>query len=106
MGLTTSIVPFSNYGQSARLNRGSKSQKQSLGLYASNYLIRIDTDANILHYPSNPIVKTCNSNIAGQENHPAGQNLVIALMSYEGYNMQDALILNNGSLNRGMGRSR
>ncbi|MBT3262640.1 DNA-directed RNA polymerase subunit B [Candidatus Woesearchaeota archaeon] len=105
MGLTTSIVPFSNYGQSARLNRGSKSQKQSLGLYASNYLIRIDTDANILHYPSNPIVKTCNSNIAGQENHPAGQNLVIALMSYEGYNMQDALILNNGSLNRGMGRS-
>jgi len=105
MGLTTSIVPFSNYGQSARLNRGSKSQKQSLGLYASNYLIRIDTDANVLHYPANPIVKTCNSNIAGQENHPAGQNLVIALMSYEGYNMQDSLILNRGSLNRGMGRS-
>jgi len=105
MGLTTSLVPFSNFGQSARLNRGSKAQKQSLGLYTANYLIRIDTDSNILHYPANPIVKTTNAGLAGQENHPAGQNVVIALMSYEGYNMQDSLILNRGSLNRGMARS-
>jgi len=105
LGLTTSLVPFSNFGQSARLNRGSKAQKQSLGLYAANYLIRIDTDSNILHYPANPIVKTCNSDLAGQENHPAGQNVVIALMSYEGYNMQDSIILNKGSLMRGLARS-
>ncbi len=105
MGLTTSLVPFSNFGQSARLNRGSKAQKQSLGMYAANYLIRIDTDSNILHYPSNPIVRTCNAQLAGQENHPAGQNVVIALMSYEGYNMQDALIVNGGSLARGLARS-
>ena len=105
MGLTTSLVPFSNFGQSARLNRGSKAQKQSLGIYAANYLIRMDTDSNILHYPSNPIVKTCNSKLAGMENHPAGQNIVVALMSYEGYNMQDALILNKGSLARGLSRS-
>ncbi|MBT3866101.1 DNA-directed RNA polymerase subunit B [Candidatus Woesearchaeota archaeon] len=105
MGLTTSLVPFSNFGQSARLNRGSKAQKQSLGIYAANYLIRMDTDSNVLHYPSNPIVKTCNAQLAGQENHPAGQNIVVALMSYEGYNMQDALILNKGSLARGLARS-
>jgi DNA-directed RNA polymerase subunit B' len=105
MGLTTSLVPFSNFGQSARLNRGSKSQKQSLGLYVSNYLIRMDTDANILHYPQNPIVRTCNVDIAGMENHPSGQNMVIALMSYEGYNMQDSLIINKGSLDRGLARS-
>lgn len=105
MGLTTSLVPFSNFGQSARLNRGSKAQKQSLGMYATNYLIRMDTDANILHYPSNPIVKTCNSELAGQENHPAGQNIIVALMSYEGYNMQDSLIINKGSLARGLSRS-
>ena len=105
MGLTTSLVPFSNFGQSARLNRGSKAQKQSLGIYAANYLIRMDTDSNVLHYPSNPIVRTCNAGLAGQENHPAGQNIVIALMSYEGYNMQDSLILNKGSLARGLSRS-
>jgi DNA-directed RNA polymerase subunit B' len=105
MGLTTSLVPFSNFGQSARLNRGSKSQKQSLGLYVANYLIRMDTDSNILHYPQNPIVKTCNATLAGQENHPSGQNVVIALMSYEGYNMQDSLIINKGSLDRGLARS-
>lgn len=105
MGLTTSLVPFSNFGQSARLNRGSKAQKQSLGMYAANYLIRMDTDSNVLHYPSNPIVRTCNAELAGQENHPAGQNIVVALMSYEGYNMQDSLILNKGSLARGLSRS-
>ena len=105
MGLTTSLVPFSNFGQSARLNRGSKAQKQSLGIYVANYLIRMDTDSNVLHYPSNPIVKTCNAQLAGQENHPAGQNIVVALMSYEGYNMQDSLILNKGSLARGLSRS-
>ncbi|MDP3916783.1 MAG: DNA-directed RNA polymerase subunit B [Nanoarchaeota archaeon] len=105
MGLTTSLVPFSNFGQSARLNRGSKAQKQSLGLYMANYHNRVDTDANILHYPANPIVNTCNWDVAGQANHPAGQNVVIALMSYQGYNMQDSLILNSGSLARGLARS-
>src|SRR3989344_3555665 len=49
IGPVTSLVPYANFGQSARLNRGSKAQKQALGLYASNYLARIDTDVNILH---------------------------------------------------------
>ena len=105
IGLTTSQVPFSNFVQSARLNRGSKSQKQSLGLYASNYPIRIDTDVSILHYPQKPIVKSFTSEIGGQEDHPSGQNVVIALMSYEGYNMQDSLIINEGSIQRGLARS-
>tara|TARA_Y100000310_G_C20701659_1_gene830562 strand:- start:6410 stop:8236 length:1827 start_codon:yes stop_codon:yes gene_type:complete len=105
MGLTTSLVPFANFGQSARLNRGSKSQKHALGMYTSNYIIRMDTDSNIIHYPQNPIVKTCNSATAGLENHPSGQNVVIAMMSYEGYNMQDSLIINKGSLERGLARS-
>ena len=49
LGIVTSLVPYANFGQSSRLNRGSKTQKQSLGLYASNYLLRIDTDANVMH---------------------------------------------------------
>ena len=55
LGLTASLVPFANYGQSARLNRGSKGQKQALGFYSANYLQRMDTDVNILHYPQKPI---------------------------------------------------
>jgi len=105
LGYTTSLVPYSNFGQSSRLNRGSKTQKQSLGLYASNYLVRVDTDVSILHYPQIPIVGSYTRKIANYENHPSGQNIVIALMSYQGYNMQDAIVINKGSIQRGFGRS-
>ena len=105
MGLTTSLVPYANFGQSSRLNRGSKSQKQALGLYSTNYLIRMDTDVNILHYPQNPLVKSFMHDVSKQNIHPAGQNIVIAFMSYEGYNMQDALVFNRGSIERCLARS-
>jgi DNA-directed RNA polymerase beta subunit len=105
LGLCTSLIPYSNYGSSSRLIRGSKIQKQSLGLYASNYLLRMDTDVNILHYPQKPITKTFMHDIYEWEKHPSGQNVVVALMSYEGYNMEDALIVSQASVDRGFARS-
>jgi len=105
LGLTTSLVPYANFGQSSRLNRGSKTQKQALGLYASNFLLRMDTDVNVLHYPQVPIVRSFMHEISKYEKHPSGQNVVIAVMSYDGYNMQDALLINKGSVERGLGRS-
>ncbi|HLC58648.1 MAG TPA: DNA-directed RNA polymerase subunit B [Candidatus Nanoarchaeia archaeon] len=105
LGLCTSLIPYSNFGGSSRLIRGSKIQKQSLGLYASNYLLRMDTDVNILHYPQKPITKTFMHDIYGWEKHPSGQNVVIALMSFEGYNMEDALIVSKASVDRGFARS-
>jgi len=103
LGVVTSLVPYANYDQSSRLNRGSKTQKQALGLYAANYPCRIDTDVNILHYPQQPIVRSFVYDTL--DVHPAGQNVIVAIMTHEGYNMEDALILNKGSLDRGLGRS-
>ena len=105
LGLTTSIIPYANYGGSSRLIRGSKIQKQALGLYAANYLLRIDTDVNVLHYPQKPITKTFMHDIYEWEKNKSGQNVVIALMSYEGYNMEDEIILNKASVERGLARS-
>src|SRR3989344_7519798 len=105
LGLITSLVPYANYGQSSRLNRGSKTQKQALGLYASNYLVRMDTDVNVLHYPQTPVVRSFMHNVIDYDKHPAGQNVVIALMSYEGFNMQDSIIINKASVQRGLARS-
>ncbi len=105
VGLTTSLVPYANYGQSSRLNRGSKTQKQALGFYASNFLVRMDTDLSVLNYPQNPLVRSETYGLGHLEEHPAGQNVVVALMSYEGYNMSDALVLNKGSVQRGLARS-
>ncbi len=105
LGLVTALVPYANFGQSSRLNRGSKTQKQSLGLYSSNFLLRIDTDVSVLQYPQKPLVRSFMHDIVGFDRHPSGQNVTIALMSYDGYNMEDAIILNRGSVERGLGRS-
>ncbi len=103
MGAVTSLVPYGNHDQSSRLNRGSKTQKQALGIYAANYHCRLDTDVSILQYPQKPIVRSFVYDTLNT--YPAGQNLVVAVMTYEGYNMEDALVLNKGSVERGVGRS-
>jgi len=105
LGLCTGLVPFGNYNQSTRLNAGSKNQKQALGFYAANYLVRMDMDVNILDTSHQPICKTVMHDIVGYNNHPAGQNIVVAVMSYRGYNMEDSVILNKGSIQRGFARS-
>ncbi|MBU0615539.1 MAG: DNA-directed RNA polymerase subunit B [Nanoarchaeota archaeon] len=104
-GLATSLVPYGNFNQSTRLNAGSKNQKQALGFYAANFAVRMDMDVNILHTPQVPLVGTIMHEIAGYDKHPAGQNIVVAIMSFKGYNMEDAIILNQGSIDRGLGRS-
>lgn len=105
LGLITSLVPFSNFNQSTRLNAGSKNQKQAIGFYVNNFTIRMDMDVNLQFTPQIPLVKSIMHDISEYEKHPAGQNLVVAVMSFEGYNIEDAIILNKGSIDRGMGRS-
>lgn len=106
VGMTASLVPYGNYLPSSRLIRGgSKAYKQGLGLYAANYLLRMDTDISILQYPQSPLVRSFSHKISNYDKHPAGQNIVIAVMSAEGFNMQDAIIINKGSIERGLGRS-
>ncbi|MFA5019763.1 MAG: DNA-directed RNA polymerase subunit B'' [Candidatus Pacearchaeota archaeon] len=103
LGPITSLVSFGNHDQSSRLIRGSKTQKQGLGLYAANFLCRIDTDVSILHYPQQPIVRSFIYDALNV--YPVGQNVVVAVMTYEGYNMEDALVVNKSSVDRGFGRS-
>jgi DNA-directed RNA polymerase subunit B' len=104
-GLATALVPFGNFNQSSRLIIGSKNQKQAVGFYAANYPVRMDMDINLLHYPQQPMVKTRTHDIFGCEKNPAGQNMVVAIMCYDGYNMEDGIILNKASVERGIGRS-
>lgn len=105
LGLTTSLVPYANFDQASRLNRSSKAQKQALGLYLANYLLRTDADVSILHYPQRPIFKSFMHEVVDYDKHPSGQNVTVAIMSYKGYNMQDAIIMNRGSVERGISRS-
>jgi DNA-directed RNA polymerase subunit B len=103
LGIITSLVPFCNHDHPPRLLKGSKTLKQALGLYAGNFPIRLDTDVSILHYPQKPIVRSFVYDTLNF--YPAGQDLIVAIMPYEGYNMEDAIVLNKASVERGVGRS-
>ncbi len=103
LGVITSLVSYTNHDHPPRLLRGSKTLKQALGIYAGNFPIRLDTDVSLLHYPQKPIVKSFIYDTLNV--YPAGQNFVVAIMTYEGYNLEDALVLNKASVDRGLGRS-
>jgi DNA-directed RNA polymerase subunit B' len=105
MGIVTTLVPFGDHNPSARLAIGSKNQKHAIGFYAANFPARMDMDVNLLHTPQMPIVQSIMHELSGYETHPCGQNIVVAVMSYKGYNMEDAVILNRGSIERGFARS-
>ncbi|MBU1975371.1 MAG: DNA-directed RNA polymerase subunit B [Nanoarchaeota archaeon] len=105
VGLTTSLVPFGNYDHGVRLTQGSKNQKQAIGFYAANYYNRMDMDVNILHYSQIPVVGSLMHQVLKYDKHPSGMNVTLAIMSYQGYNMEDAIVLNKGSVDRGLARS-
>ncbi len=105
LGLCGSLVPFCNYSPGARISIGAKNQKQSIGVYMINYHNRMDMDVSILNYPQKPIVRTDMNEISGSDKHPIGQNFVVAISSYEGYTIEDAVIFNRASIDRGLARS-
>ncbi len=102
LGLSASLVPFAPHNRGDRVNFGAKMSGQSLGIYAKNFFARTDTKSDVLVYPQQPLVGTVTGEDIGLLQ---GQNIVIAIMSFRGYNMEDAIIFNKASLERGFGRS-
>jgi len=105
LGVATSNVPFPEHNSSPRCTMGAGMSKQSLGLGQANYRTRPDTRGHLLHYAERPMLQTEAMKYNTLRTRPAGQNMVVAVMSYHGYNMEDALIFNQGSIDRGIGRS-
>lgn len=104
LGVSVSMIPYANHNPPARMVKGgSRAYRQGLGIYAANFHIRVDTDVSLLHYPQKPIVRSFIYDTLNV--HPVGQNLVVAIMPYEGYNIQDSIVMNQGSIDRGLGRS-
>jgi len=104
LGVVAGLVPYPHHNQSPRNTYQCAMGKQAMGTVALNQYARLDGLLYTLVYPQKPMVKTRTLDLVNFDQVPAGQNATVAVMSYSGYDIEDAVVLNKGSLDRGFGR--
>ncbi|KAJ4436785.1 DNA-directed RNA polymerase III subunit RPC2 [Periplaneta americana] len=104
LGVCAGLVPYPHHNQSPRNTYQCAMGKQAMGTIAYNQRNRIDTLMYNVVYPQAPMVKSRTIELINFDKLPAGQNATVAVMSYSGYDIEDALILNKASIDRGYGR--
>ncbi len=103
-GLSASMIPYSKHNRGDRVNLGSKMIKQSIGLYSHNFLQLFGIKIHNLNCPQVPLVQS--GNIVDNDSlFLSGQNIIIAIISWEGYNIEDAIVMNSSSVQRGLFKS-
>ncbi|KAK6204592.1 DNA-directed RNA polymerase III [Scheffersomyces amazonensis] len=104
LGAVAGLIPYPHHNQSPRNTYQCAMGKQAIGAIAYNQFRRIDTLLYFMVYPQQPMVKTKTIELIDYDKLPAGQNATVAVMSYSGYDIEDALVLNKASIDRGFGR--
>jgi DNA-directed RNA polymerase beta subunit len=101
-GIVASCIPFPDHNQSPRNTYQSAQAKQAMGVYATNYNERMDKTAYVLNYPTRPLVDTRVMNLIKMNQIPSGCNINVAIMTHTGYNQEDSVLINKGSIDRGL----
>ena len=101
-GVVASCIPYPDHNQSPRNTYQCAQAKQAMGVYATNFNERMDKTAYILSYPTRPLVDTRLMNIIKLNENPSGCNITVAIMTHTGYNQEDSLLVNKGSIDRGL----
>ena len=104
LGAVAGLIPYPHHNQSPRNTYQCAMGKQAIGAIAYNQFSRIDTLLYLMVYPQKPLVTTRTIELVKYDKLPAGQNAIVAVMSYSGYDIEDALVLNKASCDRGFGR--
>ena len=105
LGASASIIPYPEHNQSPRNTYESAMAKQSLGFSTPMMNTSTYVRQHFMLYPQTPIVTTKSLNLLGMEERPAGQNCVVAVLPFDGYNIEDAIVLSRSSVERGLGRT-
>jgi DNA-directed RNA polymerase II subunit RPB2 len=105
LGHMASSIPFSDHNQSPRNTYQSAMGKQAMGIFARNYAKRLDKNGYVLCSPMRPFVETRMMNVLKSHEMPSGDNIMVAIGMYGGYNQEDSVILNKSAVNRGLFRT-
>ena len=101
-GVLASCIPFPEHNQSPRNTYQCAQGKQAMGVYVTNYENRMDKTAYVLNYPMRPLVDTRIMNMIQLNKIPSGTQVIVAIMTHTGYNQEDSLLINKGSIDRGL----
>lgn len=105
MGVCASLIPFPDHNQSPRNCYQSAMGKQAIGIPTSNHDERIDSFSHVLWYPQKPLISTAVTENVGYNALPSGENAIVAICCYTGYNQEDSIIMNQSSIERGLFRT-
>jgi DNA-directed RNA polymerase beta subunit len=101
-GVLASCIPFPEHNQSPRNTYQCAQAKQAMGMYVTNFDNRMDKTAYVLSNPARPLVDTRIMDMIHINKIPSGFNAIVAIMTHTGYNQEDSLLFNKGSIDRGL----
>jgi len=101
-GILASCTPFPDHNQAPRNTYQCAMAKQAVGVYATNFDQRMDKTSYVLTYPQRPLVDTRLMNFINLNSIPSGSQIHVAIMTHTGYNQEDSVLVNKGSIDRGL----
>ena len=104
-GMMCNLVIFPHHNPATRNSFSTGQSKQAVSMYHTNFTVRMDKTAVVLNQGQKPLVKSRYYDYICHEENPYGENTIVALMCYTGYNVEDAVLVNEGALQRGLFRT-
>ena len=105
LGVMGNLIIYPENNPLPRNSFSCGQSKQAVSVYHSNYQVRIDKMGVILNYGQTPLIKSRYLKYVNNEEQPYGVNAIVAIMSYTGYNVEDAILINEGAVKRGIFRT-